>query len=395
MNSLQLAEYLSWSCTILGLTITHYIIGSLFFDIVHWQAHRRSRNKFLRWLSRAHSAHHQYFGRNLKFNSKFRYANLVSHMPLEFFCQAIGSGASSLILSRFSSAAGGYDLLLVMLIQIIRTSVVAWNMGYDSNHLSYQTLPKDPYGMIVGPQYHVLHHVDPQNYFGSMVRLIDMVLGTASTLKGRRIAVTGSSGAFGKALTAKLKESHVSSITPLRHGVDWKCGDYSALAPVLAETDILVLAHGTKDADSAQRVNCDSAVAIIELFKTVRNRSKPELIPEVWYVGSEAEVHGSWSEDMKAYVDSKLAFVPFARGYYEDETILYRHIVPAAFASRMGSAVVGAEWAVDVALWWIRRGAQYVPVTYTGFAFANYFRFMYFVRPKKMEKGVNKAMYNI
>ncbi|KAM3554874.1 hypothetical protein MY1884_005887 [Beauveria asiatica] len=365
-----------------SFTIIHYIVGSVFFDLVHWQSHQKTRNKFVRWLNRTHSAHHQYFNRQLRFNSNFRYANLVSHMPLEFACQAVGSSASWLLLRRFYPAAA-YNLLIVMLVQIIRTAIVAWNMGYDSNHIPYRILPKDRNNMIIGPEYHVLHHIDPQNYFGSMVRVVDMIFGTTTTLKGRRVAMTGSSGALGRGLTKILQKEQVASITPLRHGVDWSRNDYSGLAPILAETDILVLCHGTKDTHAALAMNCTSAVSIIELFKQSRDRFKPELIPEVWYVGSEAELHGALPGDqvMQAYAESKRAFVPFARAYYDDETILYRHIVPAAFQSRMGSAIVGADWAARTAIWWIRRGAQYVPVTYTGLAFVNYFRFMYWVKP--------------
>jgi hypothetical protein len=28
-------------------------------------------------------------------------------------------------------------------------------------------------------------------------------------------------------------------------------------------------------------------------------------------------------------------------------------------------------------MWWIRRGARYIPVTYTGIAWLDYFKFMY------------------
>ncbi|OAR01763.1 hypothetical protein LLEC1_06113 [Akanthomyces lecanii] len=365
-----------------GFTIIHYIVGSVFFDLVHWQAYQKTRNKFMRWLSRTHSAHHQYFNRRLQFNNKFRHANLVSHMPLEFACQAIGSSASWVVLRRLYPTSAR-DLLIVMVVQIVRTAVVAWNLGSDSNHIPYQVLPKDRNGFIVGPEYHVLHHIDPQNYFGSMVRVVDMLLGTATTLKGRRVAMTGSSGALGRKLAKLLQKEQVASVTPLRHGKEWSKNDFAGLAPMLAETDILVLCHGTKDTHAALSVNCSSAVSIIELFKQVRARTKPELIPEVWFVGSEAELHGALPGDrvMQAYAESKRAFVPFARAYYDDEAILYRHIVPAAFKSRMGSALVGADWAARVAIWWIRRGAQYVPVTYTGLAFVNYFRFMYWVRP--------------
>lgn len=365
-----------------AFTIIHYIVGSVFFDLVHWQAHQKTRNKLVRWLSRTHAAHHQYFNRQLRFNSRFRHANLVSHMPLEFACQAVGSSASWMVLRRLYPTTA-CDLLLVMAVQIVRTAVVAWNLGDDSNHIPYRVLPKDKNSLVVGPEYHVLHHIDPQNYFGSMVRVVDMLFGTATTLKGRRVAMTGSSGALGRELAKALQKEQVASVTPLRHGVDWSEDDYAGLASTLAETDILVLCHGTKDTHAALSVNCASAVSIIELFKQARARTGPELIPEVWYVGSEAELHGALPGDavMQAYAESKRAFVPFARAYYDDETILYRHIVPAAFRSRMGSAVVGADWAARVAIWWIRRGAQYVPVTYTGLAFVNYFRFMYWVTP--------------
>ncbi|ATY58318.1 integral membrane [Cordyceps militaris] len=366
-----------------AFTIIHYITGSIFFDLVHWQAHQKTRNKFVRWLNRTHAAHHQYFNRQLRFNAKFRYANLITHMPLEFACQAVGSTGSWLVLRRLYATCA-WDLLIVMAVQVVRTAVVAWNTGHDSNHIPYETVPKDRNSMIVGPEYHVLHHIDPQNYFGSMVRVVDMLFGTATTLKGRRVAMTGSGGALGSALASILRTEQVASVTALRHGVEWSAGDYARLAPILAETDVLVLCHGTKDPRAALAMNCTSAVAIIELFKQARARTRPELIPEVWYVGSEAELHGALLPGdtvMRAYAASKRAFVPFARAYYDDDAINYRHIVPAAFRSRMGSAVVGPEWAARVAVWWIRRGAQYVPVTYTGLAFVNYFRFMYWVSP--------------
>ncbi|KAF3349693.1 Laccase-1 [Verticillium dahliae VDG2] len=89
------------------------------------------------------------------------------------------------------------------------------------------------------------------------------------------------------------------------------------------------------------------------------------LRPEVWYVGSEAELHGAWTEDMRAHTSSKRAFARFARAYCDDDDFTYRHVVPAAFSSAMGPALV--------ALWWIRRGARYVPVPYTGLAFLNFF----------------------
>lgn len=360
--------------------VLHYLAGSLFFDLIHWQAHRshRSRFRLLRMLGQAHTAHHRYFDRKLKFNKEFIYANLVSHMPLELFCQAMGSTLSWACL-RYLYSQTLQVLTVVLAIQFIRTLIVAWNLGHDSNHLSYTKLPKDQHSLIVGPQYHALHHIDPQNYFGSMVRIVDWALGTASTLRGRRVAMTGSNGALGKALCRQLRRE-VSCIKTVRYGADWSYDDYSSIETILANTDILILAHGSKSADCLE-ANCNSAAELIELFKRLRVRSGPELIPEVWYFGSEAEFHGSWTSSMESYTDSKRAFAQHAKALYSDDAILYRHIVPAAFHSNMGAAIVSADWIAKVALWWIRRGAQYVPATYTGFAFLNYFRFMYWVKP--------------
>lgn len=360
--------------------VWHYLAGSLFFDLIHWQAHRshRSRFRLLRMLGQAHTAHHRYFDRKLKFNKEFIHANLVSHMPLELFCQAIGSTLSWAFFCYLYGQAV-HTLTVVLAIQFMRTVVVAWNLGHDSNHLSYPKLPKDQHSLIVGPQYHALHHIDPQNYFGSMVRIVDWALGTASTLRGRRVTMTGSNGALGKAFCRQLQRE-VSCIKTLRYGADWSYDDYSSVESILAKTDILILAHGSKIADCLE-ANCNSAATLIELFTRARTRSGPELIPEVWYIGSEAEFHGSWTSSMKSYTDSKRAFAQHARAFYSDDGILYRHIVPAAFHSNMGAAVVSADWIAKVALWWIRRGAQYVPATYTGFAFLNYFRFMYWVKP--------------
>ncbi|KAJ0165184.1 hypothetical protein CTA2_12115 [Colletotrichum tanaceti] len=143
----------------------------------------------------------------------------------------------------------------------------------------------------------------------------------------------------------------------------------------LHNTDVLVLAHGSKNGQHDLEANCASAVAIIDIFRESCGRRKLGLLPEVWYVGSEAELHGAWTSDMQTYTGSKRAFVRHARAFYDEETFNYRHIVPAAFASGMGTGLVSPRWAARVALWWIRRGARYVPVTYTGLAFVNYLRF--------------------
>jgi hypothetical protein len=174
--------------------------------------------------------------------------------------------------------------------------VVAVLDGRDSNRKSYTTPPKDTDWLLVGPQYHALHRIDPAAYISSTFRLFDWILGTGRSLRSRRITI-GASGAFGSAMK-------------------------------------------------------------------LQGRAAP-------FVGYST---------LKAYSRSKRSFLPHARALYDDLSILYRHIVLSAFHLEMGFAIVSAEWAASVAMWWIRRGARYIPVTYTGLAYLNYFKFMYWIK---------------
>lgn len=379
----------------LALSAIHVIIGSILFDLVHWTAHQSgpSSNPLLRALRRFHSAHHQFFDRQLNFNESFSSRNILYHLSMELLCQVVGSLASwhlTRVMALRKISVASQDLTLVLVFLIVRSCVVAWNEGRDSNHIPYSRLPKDPHSIVVGPQYHALHHIDPQGYFGSMIRLVDWVFGTAVTLRGRRIVITGARGAFGQALLKELRQEKGTTIQTLQFERDWTFDDYSGLETTLRNTDILVLAHGSKNTNEAFKANCESAVTFIDTFIRTRKPPKSLLLPEVWYVGSEAELHGTWTEGMRAYTDSKRAFASFARAFYDDKRFIYRHIVPAAFSSGMGPAIVSAGWAAKLSLWWIRRGARYVPVTYTGMAVLNYFKFQYWVTPNR--PSVEKRM---
>ncbi|KAJ5047782.1 sterol desaturase/short chain dehydrogenase [Bipolaris maydis] len=358
------------------------ISGSLVFDLIHVLAHRSQRSRFpvLRFLAQAHSFHHKYFGRDLKFNDGFRVQNLVWHVPLELLCHLAGSALSWLLVKLISSdtvTLSELDLAFVWALQIGQACLIVCRWGHDSNHVPYKQLPMDPYFFFVGPQYHAMHHIAPDSNFGSMIRLVDWIFGTVGTLRGRRVAMTGSRGALGQALTQQLSLAQVKRIKPLRFGIEWRLDEFSELDPVLAETDILILAHGTKENSYALQSNCTSVRTIIDRFQACYTSSGVRPLPEVWYIGSEAELHGSWSKTDEAYTKSKRAFVPFARSYYNKKKFLYRHIVPSAFASPMGSGLVSADWCSRVVLWWISRGARYVPVTYTGLAYVNYFSFVF------------------
>lgn len=363
-----------------------FCTGSLFFDVVHYMLHRpnTSSHPLLRRLARIHRFHHLYFTRHMNFDDKYLWQNLVQALPLELGLQIFGT-ALGYVLAIWATPTGlvwitQSHLWSMISIQITRTTVVILANGRDSNHLVYKTAPKDPNWIFAGPEYHALHHVYPDRYIGSFIKLFDWIWGTSYSVRGKRIVITGGNGAFGRAIVAELEEEGVQSIHSLKFGVDWDHQNFEKAIAALSACDILILAHGTKGQDAVES-NCNSAVRLVQLFKQNRpiNETSPTL-PEVWYVGSEIEFHPAFgNKELQRYSHSKRRFLPHARSFFDDADIIYRHIVPSAFQSPMGPAILSASWAARCTMFWIRRGARYVPVTYTGFAYLNYFKFMYLV----------------
>ncbi len=353
--------------------IVAFLIGTLLYDIVHYLFHifLRSKNKILKKIGGIHLSHHRFFPPNLKFNSKLTNMNLLHHVVVEYITQFIGT---SLCFFFFSSLAVWLAILLESLIFL---AVLHWK-GIDPHHKSYANLPVNQGGMFVSSAYHALHHIYPTNFFSGYIKLLDYLLGTAQQLKNKRIALTGASGALGSNMKIVL-EKEGAIVIPIKFGIDYDDQHYDKLNNILSKIDILFLCHGSKY-ENTQQANCDSFIRIIELFKSVK---KPGLIPiEIWAVGSEIECHPCFGiKSLYAYAKSKRNFAQYARGYFHDAHIHYKHIVHSAFTSRMGPGLMSARFAARATLFLIKRGFKYVPVSYTGFAFLNYFIFIY--APKK------------
>ncbi|CAI7608087.1 unnamed protein product [Penicillium glandicola] len=362
------------------------LLCSLFFDVVHYMLHRsnKSSHPLLRRLARIHRFHHLYFTRLMQFDDKYLWQNMTQALPLELGLQILGTALGYAFATLVTSISVVWitqgHLWSMIGIQILKTAFVMLANGRDSNHLVYKTAPKDPNWIFAGPEYHALHHVYPDRYIGSFIKLFDWIRGTAYSFRGKRFVVTGGSGAFGQAIVAELEREGVHSIRYLKFGVDWDHQNFKKAIPVLSACDVLILAQDTEGQDAVES-NCNSAVQLVRLFRENRplDETNPTL-PEVWYVGSEIELFPSFGiEQLQCYSESKQSFLPHARSFFDDPDILYRHIVPSAFHPSIGPAILSAGWAAKCTMFWIRRGARYVPVTYTGFAYLNYFKFMYWV----------------
>ncbi len=353
----------SW-LRLLAEALALFFIATFVFDIIHYCLHLclKSRRSWLRRLAWPHQAHHDFYDEWLKFHDDQIMPNLVRHVVPEYTTQMLVCASALLILEPLPVA-------LVMTIFTILFVAVAFLKGKDRNHVAFTTLPAAHEAVFVGPTYHALHHVYPDSYLSSYTTMFDRVMGTACQVKGRRVALTGASGAFGSALK-DLLEAAGAIVSPLKFGVDYTYDDYSGTDAALASADILVLAHGAKGAD-AQAANCVSFLALIARFKSLTiGRQVPV---EVWAVGSEIECHPAFGvAELQSYARSKRTYARAAARLVYDPDVLYRHIVPSAFRSRMGPGLMSGRAAAWLAFWLIRRGCRYVPVTYTGIAFVNF-----------------------
>ncbi|EKV06282.1 Integral membrane protein [Penicillium digitatum] len=318
----------------------------------------------------------------MNFDNKYAWQNMTQALPLELGLQVSGT-ALGYVFATLVTPIGlvwttQSHLWSIIGIQILRTTFVMLASGRDSNHVVYKTAPKDPNWIFAGPEYHALHHVYPDRYMGSFIKLFDWVWGTAYSVRGKRFVITGGGGALGQAIVAELEQEGVQNIRSLEFGVDWDHQHFAKAIAALSACDVLILAHGTQGQDAVES-NCNSAVQLVRLFKQNRsfNQTSPTL-PEVWYIGSEIELHPSFGkEQLQRYSQSKRRFLPHARSFFDDPDIIYRHIVPSVFQSPLG--LVPASLVASYTMCWIRRGARYIPVTYTGVAYLNYFKLMYWV----------------
>jgi hypothetical protein len=345
-----------------------FVISTLLFDTLHWLLHRwgRSKNRLLRIFSRWHWVHHRFLDRKMRVNTELVRQNLIYHVVPEYLTGMAGT-LVFLLVFPWPPVAVVALVRTWMLVQTIREE------GLDANHMSMDRISGRQGLWWVNPSYHAMHHVHPRNFFSSFTNGFDLLFGTGTQIDGRRFLITGAGGAFGGAIKQRLEELG-GIVETAKHGADFRAGDYERMREKLERADVLILSHGTKS-EACWDANYRTFVDLIERFiETGRSRLTP---PEVWALGSEAEFHGDMGmEELRDYAASKRAFAREALRYYRSGDVLYRHIVPSSFTSAMGPGPMSADTAARLALFFIRRGFHYVPVTLTTLALWNYFRFV-------------------
>ncbi|NES91030.1 MULTISPECIES: bifunctional sterol desaturase/short chain dehydrogenase [Okeania] len=236
----------------------------------------------------------------------------------------------------------------------------------DLNHLP-GAFSEPPTYWFVNRSYHWRHHFDNQNaYFCGTLSLVDKLMGTALSLKGKTIAVTGASGSLGRSLLLHLHKAGAKVIA-LTSGnqtitinidgkdlkvstINWQVSQENNLADLFKKVDILVLnhginVHGEKTAEAIAKsyeINTFSSWRMLEIFlKTVRTNSDIAC-KEVWVNTSEAEVSPAFSP---LYELTKRTLGDLVTLRKLDAPCVIRKLILGPFKSNLNPiGIMSADW---------------------------------------------------
>lgn len=273
-------------------------------------------------LYRLHVWHHRVFRPDLTAvsDSIYRQAQWRNDVPeclVMLVLSLLIGGVAHTIAPQYQLSAcfGSVYTLVFLLGAIARGSGLTWaNEITDITHRPGAFLTP-PSCWSVNRTYHWRHHFDNQKaYYCGTLTLVDKLMGTAVSLKGKTVAITGASGTLGRFLLQHLHArgakvialtSKNEAITLTVNGenlpvqtITWQIGKESNLATLLETVDILILnhginVHGERTAEAIAKsyeVNTFSNWRLLELFFTTVRTNKDVATKEVWVNTSEAEV---------------------------------------------------------------------------------------------------------
>jgi len=323
-------------------------------------------------LYRLHVWHHRVFRRDLTPVSTaiYRQANWYNDLPESLVMLAFSSipivvASTTGLPHPWLPAIGSLYALTFALGAIARGSGLAY--ADDLTDLTHRPgeFRQIPSNLWVNRPYHWRHHFDNQRaYYCGTLTVLDKFLGTALSLSGKRIAVTGASGSLGRALLHHLQArgAKVIALTsrpdpvtlpdgsePWRTLV-WQVGQEAELADELAQIDILILnhglnVHGDRDTAAIERsyeINAFSQWRLLELFLSTVRDNTAKATKEVWVNTSEAEVNPAFSP---LYELSKRTLGDLVTLRRLDAPCIIRKLILGPFKSNLNPVgVMSADW---------------------------------------------------
>lgn len=375
----------------LSLAIGSIVLAELVRDFYHVAGH------YWEPLQRLHNMHHKVYRRDLTISSLDAYykAQLANDAP-EAAVMAGVVGLTALATGQWSMGLGCVYALGFLATAIARSR--GYLMATDLTHKAGD-LDTNPSVWTVNRTYHWRHHFDSGNaYYCGSLTIVDKLLGTALSLKGKTIAITGASGSMGRALIAALQQRgakiialttrEASDFGPNVRVVTWRSGEEAALRSTLASVDILVVNHGVNQGDRSAaaiarslEVNTLSAWRLMELFFETVTKSEHRALKEVWVNTSEAEVNPAFSP---MYELSKRAIGDLITLRRLDAPCVVRKLILGPFKSELNPiGVMSADWVAKAIVALAERDVRNIivtinPLTYLLFPIKELAKSLYF-----------------
>ncbi|HAC66056.1 MAG TPA: sterol desaturase [Cyanothece sp. UBA12306] len=394
------------------ITATTVIFSSIIWvemvrDCYHALAHRWTP------LYRLHVWHHRVFRPDLSAVSEaiYRKAHWYNDVP-EALVMLIFSLIPGIIVAGLGFThswvawAGSLYTLTFLMGAIARGAGVPYaDELTDLTHRQgdFVTLPGD---WLVNRPYHWRHHFDNQKaYYCGTLTLVDKLMGTALSLKGKTIGVTGASGTLGRSLLKylHLNGAKVIALTsksdavtldidgkeiPLKT-INWQVGNELALEDELAKIDILILNHGinvhqerTPQAiEKSYQINAFSGWRLIELFFKTIQTNEDKVRKEVWVNTSEAEVNPAVSP---LYELSKRTLGDLVTLRRLDAPCVVRKLILGPFKSNLNPiGVMSADWVAKQIVKGAKSDNRNIiitinPLTFIAFPVKEFFVSLYF-----------------
>ncbi|MDZ8107289.1 MAG: bifunctional sterol desaturase/short chain dehydrogenase [Nostoc sp. DedQUE12a] len=349
------------------------LLAEVLRDTYHALCHQ------VNWLAKWHNKHHMAYRRDLSVVSlKIYQESQLYHDILESSLLVVASTLIALIVPQ-----RGLWLGVAYACTFLYGASVRYFQGKidtDYNHLPgpLETIPSI---WLVNRSYHWRHHFDDVNaYYSGVFPLVDKILGTALSLNGKTVALTGASGALGQALTAELVKCNAKVVALTTNPeklaeqtgvkvISWQLGNEAELKESLQKIDILIINHGvnvytsrTPDAiNSSYEVNTFSALRLMDIFLATVTGPQAKATKEIWVNTSEAEVSPALSP---LYELSKRALGDIVTLKRLDGNCIIRKLILGPFKSQLNPyGVMSAQQVARVVLFLAKRDLRNIIVT--------------------------------
>lgn len=383
---------LTQSMTQLGLAFGSVVLAEIVRDIYHIAGHLYPP------LQRLHFLHHKAYRRDFTITTKEAYckAQLYNDVPESLVMVAV---LLVVMVWTHEYAVG----LGVFYSAAFLASALARSQGLlFQSDLTHEpgALTEIPGNWRINRTYHWRHHFDETNaYFAGHFTIVDKIIGTSLSLKGKTIAITGASGTMGQALINALKSQGAKPIALTTSPsfddpaaidtVQWQVGHEAELRDRLQSVDILILNHGINVHDDrtaagiqqSLEVNALSSWRLAELFLETVTGPTARATKELWVNTSEAEVSPALSP---LYELSKRLIGDIITLRRIDAPCIIRKIILGPFKSRLNPyGVMSPGWVARMVVALAKRDVRNIivtvnPLTYIVFPIKEVLKSLYF-----------------